>query len=125
MDLLKIIAPLCVIFCFAGFFLAYLYGKKTKNFKWSEYLLIIIWPTLCVLYMAYLYGLGIIVLYLASCWVGFVLEYLLGLIYHKVLNKKLWTYNRYSVNGYTSFLSIPFWGVGGVVFYFLAKLLGL
>lgn len=109
----------------AGFYLAYLYGRKTKRFRWSEYVAIIIWPIICVFVMAYLIDIRILVLFIISCGVGFLLEYILGLTYHKTLNKKLWEYKRLSVHGYSSILSIPVWGIAGVVFWFLGQMIGL
>jgi len=114
-----------VALTFFGFYLAYRYGRKTKRFKWSEYMALLIWPVLFVLAFAYFVDVKILSLFLVSCFVGFVLEYILGFAYHKTLNKKLWTYKRLSLNGYTSLLSIPFWGVAGVVFWFLSKMVGL
>lgn len=52
-------------------------------------------------------------------------ELVVGFVYHKTLNRRLWQYNRLSVGGYTSVLSIPMWGIAGVVFWALSKLLGL
>ncbi len=109
----------------AGFYLAYVYGRKTKKFKWSEYVSIIIWPLLCIILMTIFIDIRALVMFIVSCGVGFILEYILGLTYHKVLNKKLWEYKRLSVYGYTSLLTIPVWGVAGVVFWFLGKMIGL
>jgi len=117
-----------VIFLFvtlAGFYLAYLYGRKTKRFRWSEYMAILIWPILFVIALAYFIDVRILSLFLLSSFVGFVLEYVVGFTYHKTLNEKLWHYERLSIGGYTSLLSIPIWGVAGVIFYFLSKMLGL
>jgi uncharacterized membrane protein len=108
-----------------GFYLAYLYGRKTKQFRWSEYTAIIILPIISIFIFAYLIDVKIINVFVISSFVGFVLEYILGLTYHKTLNKRLWTYDRFSVQGYTSLLSIPLWGIGGATFWFLIKMLGL
>jgi uncharacterized membrane protein len=64
-------------------------------------------------------------MFLVSSLIGLVGEYLIGFIYYKVLNEKLWVYKRLTLNGYSSLLSMPLWGIGGVVFWFLSKLLGL
>jgi uncharacterized membrane protein len=125
MDQLTYLGIIAVFFCLVGFYLAYLYGRKTKQFRWSEYLAIIVWPLLCVLALAYFVDVKILTLFFASAFIGFVLEYVLGLTYHKTLNKKLWHYERLSVGGYTSLLSIPIWGVVGVVFWSVGEILGL
>ncbi len=125
MDKLIFWGVLFIFIDLAGFYFAYLYGRKTKEFRWREYIAITIFPIIGVLVLTYLFGAKVFALFIASCIVGFSLEYILGLAYHKTLNKKLWEYKRLSINGYTSLLSIPFWGVGGVAFWFLGKLIGL
>lgn len=99
-----------------GFYLAYLYGRKTKRFRWSEYIATLFIPTLFIFIQAHYIGVQILYLFFVSCVAGFLLEYIVGLTYHKTLNQRLWTYKRLSVGGYTSLLSIPIWGVAGVVF---------
>lgn len=108
-----------------GMFGAYLFGRKTKEFKWSEYVVLIAAPVIGSLSLAYFFGKGIIHLFVISSIVGFALEYIIGFAYHKTLNKRLWTYDRYSVGGYTSFLTFPMWGVAGIVFWFFVKLLNV
>src|SRR5208283_2612887 len=82
-----------------GFYLAYLYGHKTKRFRWSEYIAILIWPTLFVIALSYYVSIKILVLFIVGAAVGFVLEYIFGFTYYKVLNQRLWQYNRLSING--------------------------
>jgi|SRR3989344_3443127 len=76
-----------------GFFLAYLYGHKTKYFRWDEYLALVLWSMLFVVVLANFLGPRILSLFALSCFVGIVFEYILGLAYHKRLNKRLWTYS--------------------------------
>ena len=83
--------------CLVGFYLAYLYGYKTKKFRWSEYLSIIIFPLLGVIYLSIFVDLKILNLFLISSFAGFFFEYIFGLTYEKTLNKKLWVYKRLSV----------------------------
>ncbi|MCK4918407.1 MAG: hypothetical protein KAS02_01320 [Candidatus Pacebacteria bacterium] len=120
-----LISIISIIIIFLGFYLAYLYGRKTKQFKWSEYISLVTPPTLIVFIYLYLEGINILKLYIISAIIGSILEYVLGLAYHKTLNKQLWTYNRLSLHGYTSLLSLPFWGAGGILFWRLSVLVGL
>lgn len=120
--LLGILLPLVV---FINFYLAYLYGRKTKEFLWREYLAMLIIPILYIGVLAYLISLKIIILFIISAIFGFFAEYILGLAYDKTLNKRLWNYYRFSLEGYTSLLSIPFWGIAGVSFWLLGKMIGL
>lgn len=113
-----------ILISFIGAYLAYLYGRKTTKFRWKEYLAIIIGPILFVIFLAFYYNFAILKLFLVSSVVGFIGEYIFGFVYDKVLNKRLWTYNRLSIEGYTSYLSIPAWGIAGVMFWFIAKLIG-
>jgi len=125
MEQLSTLGFIFVVITFVGFYLAYLYGRKTKSFRWSEYIAIIIWPLLTVLGLAYFVSSKILSLFLISALAGFALEYIIGLTYYKTLNRRLWTYGRLSVGGHSSLLSIPLWGVAGVMFWFIAKMVGL
>jgi uncharacterized membrane protein len=110
-----------------GVYLAYLYGRNTKEFHWSEYIALLAALTLIVFLKAYLIDIKILYLYLLSAIVGFILEYSLGLAYHKTLNRKLWVYDShaYSLSGYTSWLTLPMWGIAGVIFWTVGKIVGL
>src|ERR1700683_132689 len=88
-----------------GVYLAYLYGRKTKRFRWSEYFALICVPVLGSLALSFFYGIKIFYFFIASSIVGFLLEYVIGKAYHKTLNRRLWTYGKYSVEGYTSLLT--------------------
>ena len=116
-----------ILFMVLGFYLAYLYGRNTTQFRWSEYVALMCAPTIVVFIEAYLIDIRILTLYLASAMLGFVLEFFLGFAYHQVLNRKLWVYDSqaYAVGGYTSWLTLPMWGVAGVIFWTLAKVVGL
>lgn len=108
-----------------GIYLAYLYGRKTKQFRWSEYFALLCVPVLGSLGLSFFYGSKIIYFFVICSLVGFILEYVIGEAYHKTLNKRLWTYGKYSVNGYTSLLTFPMWGIAGIVFWLLAHSIGL
>ncbi len=122
---LILIGRLFFLVTIVGYYLAYIYGRKTKEFRYSEYVAIIFFPSLFVLYLGVYISVNIFYLYLASSIVGFLLEYILGFVYHKTLNRRLWYYRRLNVGGYTSLLVIPIWGIAGVIFWFLSKMVGL
>ena len=102
-----------------GLGIAVAYGQKTKGFRISEYVLLFILPFGYVLWLSP-ESPDILFIFLASCLVGPVLEWLVGFAYHRTLGEPLWTYKRLNISGYTSWLSIPLWGLVGVFFYFLA-----
>lgn len=116
---------LLLLFTLGGFYIAYLYGHKVKRFRWSEYIALLILPTLFVFISAYYIDRKILIFFILSSAAGFFMEYMIGLAFHKTLNRKLWRYERLSVGEYTSLLSIPVWGIAGVMFYFLSKIIGL
>lgn len=104
---------------------AYWYGKGVKKFRWSEYIALVLAALVPVGLQLPLYGWPLVQLFVVSMVAGFLAEYLFGLLYHQTLNKRLWTYSKYTLNGYTSYLTIPFWGAAGVFFFVLAKTIGL
>lgn len=114
-----------LVLCIVGIYFSYLYGRKTRQFKWKEYFLLISSPVLCCLSLVYFYGTKILLFFVTSAVVGFILEGIIGLAYHKTLNRKLWTYGKYNIGGYTSFLTFPLWGVAGVIFWLLSREIGL
>lgn len=119
------ISAIAFLIVVAGFYLSYLYGRKTKEFHWSEYVALMSGPLLAVFFVGYLVGVKVLYLFLLSMGVGFILEYVLGLAYHKILNRRLWTYKKYNLGGYTSYLTLPMWGVAGIVFYLIILTVGL
>ncbi len=111
MNNITLLEPLFLGITLLGFYFAYLYGHKTKKFRWSEYFAIIILPILFILFLSFYYDGKFFILFIISSVVGLILEYVIGFVYHKTLNQRLWHYDRLSLNGYTSLLSIPLWGV--------------
>jgi uncharacterized membrane protein len=114
-----------LLFSLVGIYGAYLFGKKTRKFRWSEYIALLSAPVIAALSLSYFYGIGVVYLFVVSCFVGCLLEYLIGFAYHKTLNKRLWTYDRFGIHGYTSLLTFPMWGVAGVIFWFIATSLSI
>jgi uncharacterized membrane protein len=116
----------CLFFAsILGMYFTYLHGRKTKKFKWSEYFLLISVPVVSSLSFSLIYGVRILYFFVISSIIGFLLEYILGFFYHKTLNRRLWTYGKYNVGGYTSILTFPLWGVAGMLFWVLSKQIGL
>jgi len=124
-DRLQILGLILSLVSLAGFYCAYVYGRQTKRFKWSEYYALIAAPLASVVALAYFVGARILILFVVGATVGFFLEYLIGFVYHKTLNERLWTYDRMSIGGYTSILSIPFWGIAAVIFGLVGTLTGI
>lgn len=113
-----------VIVGLLGLYFAYLYGKNTDKFKWSEYIAMIIFPILFIIFLAFYYDFSILYMFLIGSIVGSIAELIVGFAYDKILGKRLWTYSRLGIGGYTSILSIPMWGIGGVICWFIVKIIG-
>jgi len=125
MENINIISVSFLIVILLNSVFACFYGQKTKVFKWREYFAILICPLLFIVALAYFVDIKILSMFLISSFVGFAMEYGAGLVYHKTLNRRLWTYGRLSLHGYTSPLSIPLWGIVGVGFWLISKMIGL
>lgn len=118
---ITILGPVIILMDLAGFYLAYLYGHRTKKFLWRKYLAILAFPIAGVFIFSFLLNIKVLILFLISSLVGFAFEYIIGLTYHKTMHERLWCYDRLNINGYTSLLSVPFWGMGGIVFGLLSN----
>jgi len=115
-----------IYYCLISFLviaLAYWYGHRTKEWKWSEYFLMALAPIIGVGFLAWFEGEKIIIYFILSSLAGTMGEFLLGFFCDKILGKKMWKYSKWDIFGYTSILMIPFWGGAGIVFLTLAKLL--
>ena len=108
-----------------GLLFATWWGRKTRNFKWSEYVVLVIFPTLAILWLIKTDGVKVLFVYFFSVIAGTTIEYLVGWAYHRTEGKRLWYYERYSFKGYTSWLSMPLWGITGIFFFLLVKTFGL
>lgn len=99
--------------------------KKMRryHFSWSKYFYLLLPSFLTVGLYAAKFGSSLLAIYLFFAAVGTVLEWTIGFFYHQMLGQRLWSYHRYSLGGYTSFLSIPLWGLAGVLFWLLAKVM--
>ncbi len=118
---------LCFLFAtLVAFYLVYRYAKNKKSFRWIEYFGILLVPAIFVITLASIIGPKVYKLFLVSSIVGLALEYSLGVIFHKAFHRRLWVYDsKHNINKYTSWFVLPVWGAAGVIFWFIAKRLGL
>ncbi len=107
-----------------GFYGVYLYGRDTRAFRWDEYGLLVVAAVIPLGVIYATFGPKIIGFYIASIFVGLAVEFLMGLVFHKTLNRRMWTYHRYTAGGYTSLLVAPFWGMAGILFVLLGRVFG-
>ncbi len=94
---------------------------KQHNFSLSRYIYLLLFPVIAVIAITQKAGIRLLNIFIIFSFVGTFLEWLIGFFYHQIVGQRLWTYHRYSIGGYTSLLSIPLWGLGGILFWLLAQ----
>ena len=112
---------------FEGIF-SLLYNKHTKNkykkhFKFARYLFLLLFPMFGTLVSFFIAGFSAIKIFILFSFMGPALEWCIGYSYQAIVGQKLWTYHRYSITGNTSLLAIPFWGLAGLLFYYIARMI--
>lgn len=90
---------------------------KKHNYSLGRYVYFLILPLLIILYFLQGSQLNFFTVFIGFALLGTLAEWIFGFFYHKIVGQRLWTYHRYSITGYTSFLSIPMWGLAGLIFY--------
>ena len=85
--------------------------KKVRkdHFVFGRYLYLLSLPLFAALLMTYTVGISVVIVFILFSLAGPILEYGIGKSYHQFVGKRLWTYYRYNIGTYTSYLSIPFW----------------
>lgn len=97
--------------------------KKTEGyFSVKRYLYLLTLPVIGVFFVSSLSQTNLAPIFFSFVIVGTILEYTIGFCYEKILGHKLWQYNQFPITGYTSWLSLPLWGLAGVLFWLLAKM---
>lgn len=104
-------------------FLVYRNHFKKYNFSFGRYLFYLLFPLVALIYSFVSVGYQILPIFLAFSIIGTTIEWLAGFSYHMILGQRLWSYHRYSIGRYTSLLSIPLWGVAGVLFWMLNRVI--
>lgn len=94
---------------------------KVHHFSFSRYVYLLVLPIIAVIVIAQRVGMHLLNVFFIFAFVGTFLEWLIGFFYHHIVGQRLWTYHRYSISGYTSLLSVPLWGIGGIFFWLLAQ----
>jgi hypothetical protein len=95
--------------------------KKHPRFKIGSYLYLLLFPIIATVAVVNVYGPIMIKAFIAFAAIGTFFEWGFGKAYHLVVGQKLWTYHRLSVEGYTSILSAPVWGMAGILFWLLGQ----
>lgn len=104
-----------------------LYFKFTKkkfkehHFSFSRYFYLLLFPILGTIIIIQKNSSRLLIVFLTFSLIGTLLEWLIGFFYHKIVGQRLWTYHRFSLTGYTSWLCLPLWGLAGILFWLLAR----
>jgi len=92
---------------------------KVHHFSLLKYLIFFGIPFATILLYSWQYQKNIIYAFLTFAVIGTFLEWIIGYAYNAVEGKRLWTYHSFNINKYTSWLSIPLWGLAGMLFWIL------
>ncbi|MCI0597829.1 hypothetical protein L0Y34_02030 [Candidatus Parcubacteria bacterium] len=114
-----------LVIMIVGFYAAYRHASHQGPFRLSNYLWLATVPFLTLVPVWYVYGIGAVYFFVISIVAGMSMEHSIGVVLHKTLGRHLWRYYRCTVNGYTSLLVAPFWGMAGLLFFLLAKMFAL
>lgn len=95
---------------------------KTHHYSLSKYFYFLLMPFGITVY--YLKDLGTNVINIVIWFAIYMTlaEWIIGFAYHKIVGTRLWTYHRAAITSYTSFLSIPLWGLAGLIFYLFMQI---
>lgn len=96
---------------------------KKHHYSLGKYLFLLTMPIIALILVTYWQGITIPKIFFIFALLGPTLEWTVGFSYYMIVGERLWTYHRYAINKHTSLLSIPFWGLAGVLFLLLAKTL--
>lgn len=97
--------------------------KRHAKFTWRHYLFYVSFPLSVSAFIIYSYDNRLALVFVGSMVLGTVFEWLLGYYYHDIVGQKLWTYKKYAISGYTSWLAMPLWGFAGVLFAVASQLI--
>lgn len=90
---------------------------KTHHYAFGKYLFFLIFPLLSALIVVNLTNIRVFYVFAMFALVGTFMEYFIGWAYLKIEGQRLWTYHKYAISKFTSFLSIPLWGFMGIFSY--------
>lgn len=91
-------------------------GKKISFFSLP------IWG---ILFVVFLHSKEYALIFFYSAAIGTFLEAGMGKMTSRIYRAKIWVYKQGALGDYTSIYSIPYWGVAGVIFAALGKMLSL
>ena len=116
----------------AGFVLEIVFSKayykltgnpyKTHHYSLGKYIYFLILPIVILVVFLKESQINAVTVFVSFSILGTLAEWLIGFFYHRVVGQRLWTYHKYSITKYTSFLSLPLWGLAGLIFYLFIQI---
>lgn len=94
---------------------------KEQPFSFGRYIYLLLLPAVSLIVLVAHVGMSLLYVFVVFALAGTAFEWLIGFFYHQIIGQRLWTYHRYTISGYTSLLSVPFWGLAGVFFWLLSQ----
>jgi uncharacterized membrane protein len=104
-----------------------LYFSLTKehlnkhHFPFGRYIYLLLFPALGTFSIYLLRGEQILRIFIIFAILGPILEWLTGYAYYRIVGTRLWLYRRFAYQGHTSLLTIPLWGMTGVLFWLISR----
>lgn len=95
---------------------------RSYHYSFGKYLYFLLFPVVTILYFTAGSNENLLAIFVSFALLGTLAEWIIGFFYHKIVGQRLWTYHRYSIGGYTSFLSLPMWGLAGLIFYLFIQI---
>ncbi|MBN1162387.1 hypothetical protein JXA34_01430 [Patescibacteria group bacterium] len=95
---------------------------KSHEFTFGKYIYFLILPIIVIIYSVSEFEFNYLGVFLSFMFLGTLAEWLIGFFYHKLMGHRLWTYNKFSITKYTSFLSMPLWGLAGLIFWLFMRI---
>lgn len=94
---------------------------RKNHFLFGRYLFLILFPLTTTFFMMYLQGSSVFKIFLIFGLIGPLFEWLVGFSYYQIMGARLWTYKILTIDGHSSLLTIPLWGMAGVLFYLISQ----
>lgn len=94
---------------------------KRDHFIFGRYVYLLLAPLVATILIINTHGMSVLKIFFFFALFGPVMEWLVGSSYYQMMGVRLWTYKKFTYKGHTSLLTMPLWGMAGVLFYLIAR----
>lgn len=95
---------------------------RRPKFSLINYLLFIAGPVIAVGFAWYRIGAPVLYIFGLSMGIGMYFEFKIDQTWAYLMGQRLWKYYRLNISSNTSWLVLPIWGCGGVLFMLISRL---